>query len=438
MPAVPLETLSEMIQETRVDKRVYTDQDVFDLEMERLFARTWIYAGHTSQIANPGDYVTTEIGNQPVIVVRSRNNDIKVLLNHCPHRGAIVVNEDSGHATRFVCRFHAYSFNTDGSAAGIPLEDSYDGTAFGRCDPEMKLKEVAAVDTYRGFIFVCLNSVNMPLVDWLGATTATIDNFIDRSPLGEVEVVGRPYRWVNRCNWKMLIENLVDGTHVNGTHPSIGQTADRIAREYEEAGGTVPPIVEMAGSFWQKNDFIRKMGITLLPNGHCYNGGKVSIHSGYAKVDAYGEALEGAYGADRAAHILSQQRHNTAIYPNLHIKTMIQKIRIFKPIGPDKTVVECWVFRLKGAPDEVLQRTLTYAEMLDSPGALVSTDDLEVMIRQQNGFHSSASNFVNFQRGVKRPTQIDGDAVFCEGDSEQAFVKQFETWKTLMCTVTDE
>lgn len=424
---------SELVKGAQVDKRVYTEQAVFDLEMERLFSNAWVYIAHESQVKNSGDYITVRIGKESLILVRDDKSQLRLLYNRCAHRGAQLVTDDAkGNVSKFVCNFHAYSFNTDGTIAGIPLQDSYDGTDIGKYNQALNLRQVKDLQSYQGFIFARLNTGNISLEDWLGDARATIDNFVDRAPEGEVEVVGRPYRWVNNCNWKMLVENLVDGMHVGGVHPSIGQTATKLTKKYEAANSRIPPILEMAQSFWQSNEFIRRMGVTLLPNGHCYNGGKVSIHSAYSEVPEYIDAMTGSYGAVKTKEILSQQRHNTGIYPNLHMKTMIQKIRVFVPVSPDKTLVECWVFRLKGAPEEMLRRTITYAEMLDSPASLVSTDDVEVMMRMQHGLQSDSEQMVDMNRGLNREEIHEGDAIHCEGDSERPFIKQYEVWKQLM------
>src|SRR5579871_5770829 len=85
--------IAKLIEPGRVHKRVYTDPDLFELEMERIFSRAWLFVGHTSQVPNPGDFITTELGRQPVIMVRHRDGAVHVLLNRCTHRGAKVVNE---------------------------------------------------------------------------------------------------------------------------------------------------------------------------------------------------------------------------------------------------------------------------------------------------------------------------------------------------------
>ena len=95
--------IAKLIEPGRVHRRVYTDPDIFELEMERIFGRAWLFVGHASQVPRSGDYVTTELGRQPVVMTRHRDGSVHVLLNRCTHRGAKVVNERRGHAPRLVC-----------------------------------------------------------------------------------------------------------------------------------------------------------------------------------------------------------------------------------------------------------------------------------------------------------------------------------------------
>src|SRR4029077_21176469 len=90
--------LKQLVRDDRVHRDVYCDAEVFQLEMERLWARTWIYVGHASQVPNPGDYFTADIGTQPVIMVRQADGTIRVLMNRCAHKGTKVVGDLSGNA----------------------------------------------------------------------------------------------------------------------------------------------------------------------------------------------------------------------------------------------------------------------------------------------------------------------------------------------------
>ncbi len=115
--------ISSLIEPGRVHRHVYTAPDVFDLEMERLFGRAWLFVGHTSQVPNAGDYFTTELGRQPVLMLRHRDGKVRVLLNRCSHRGPKVMNERCGNAKRLVCCYHGWTFDTDGSLIGVPVPE---------------------------------------------------------------------------------------------------------------------------------------------------------------------------------------------------------------------------------------------------------------------------------------------------------------------------
>src|SRR4051812_31515862 len=124
-----LDAARALVRETEVHRDVYTDPEVFDLEMKHVFGNAWVYVGHASQVANIGDFITTTIGVTPVVMVRHTDGGIRVLYNRCPHKGTRVANEACGNVGRFFrCPYHAWSFRTDGTIAAIPLPSGYDET----------------------------------------------------------------------------------------------------------------------------------------------------------------------------------------------------------------------------------------------------------------------------------------------------------------------
>ena len=108
--------------------------------------------------------------------------------------------------------------------------------------------------------------------------------------------------------------------------------------------------------------------------------------------------MHAAYGAERSAEIMKVARHNTVYYPSLTIKGAIQSIRVVRPIAVDKTVIESWTFRLKGAPDALLARTVTYNRLINSPFSVVGHDDLHAYRAIQKGLHASGNPWVSLQR----------------------------------------
>src|ERR1700678_2678597 len=105
--------IGDLVQPMRVHRSVYSDPALFELELDRIFARAWCYVGHESQVAEPGSFLRASIARRPLVVVRNEKGSISVLHNRCGHRGALVVAETTGRVNRFRCPYHAWTFRTD-------------------------------------------------------------------------------------------------------------------------------------------------------------------------------------------------------------------------------------------------------------------------------------------------------------------------------------
>ena len=110
-----------MVQPDRVHGRVYYDPDIFNDELERLWYREWVYVGHDSEVPESGDYCTKRIGAQPLIMSRSGDGAVHVLLNRCAHRGNTVCQETSGNANTFRCAYHGWTYRNSGELLGVPF-----------------------------------------------------------------------------------------------------------------------------------------------------------------------------------------------------------------------------------------------------------------------------------------------------------------------------
>src|SRR6202046_5320585 len=174
----------DLVRETEVHRDVYVDQEIFDLEMERLFANTWVYVGHDSQVPNAGDYFGTTIGAQPVLMVRHEDGAVHVLYNRCPHKGTRIASETCGNTGRFFrCPYHAWSFRTDGSPAALPLPSGYEGTGFEQSAAARGMTPVRQVHNYRGFVFAKMADCGPSFEAYFGESLSRIDNMVDRSPV---------------------------------------------------------------------------------------------------------------------------------------------------------------------------------------------------------------------------------------------------------------
>ena len=422
--------LRALVRDDAVHRDVYTDPEIFRLEMERLWARAWIYVGHTSQAPNPGDYVTCDIGTEPVLMVRQQDGGVRVLRNRCAHKGAKLVSDWSGNAGRFLrCPYHNWSYRTDGSIAAIPLRQGYEGTRFAQCEAARGLRAVPT-ETYRGFVFARLAEDGPGLREYFGESLSSIDYMVDRSPGGEMEVSGGVLRYMHNCNWKMFVENLNDTMHPMAAHESSAGTAKALWAD-KPADTPKPMAIEQLVPFAGSYEFFDKMGVRVFDNGHSYSGVHFSIHSSYAAVPEYEAAMKAAHGEEKAKDILGTVRHNTVYYPSLTIKGAIQTIRVVRPVAADRTLIESWSFRLKGAPDIFFKRNVTYTRLINSPMSVVGHDDLQCYRLIQEGLAAGGNEWVSLHRDW-RPEEREARDRTVNGTSEISMRNQFRAWARLM------
>jgi benzoate/toluate 1,2-dioxygenase subunit alpha len=201
----------------RCDRTIYTDAELFVLEMEHIFEGNWVYLAHESQIPNKNDYFTTTIGRQPIFIARNRNNELNAFINACAHRGAMLCRHKRANKATFTCSFDGWTFNNSGKllkvkdpeGAGYPEQFSQAGAH--------DLKKVAKFGSYRGFLFGSLNPDVKPLVQHLGEAAKMIDMVVDQSPDG-LEVLRGSSSYSYDGNWKMQVENGTDGYHISSVH----------------------------------------------------------------------------------------------------------------------------------------------------------------------------------------------------------------------------
>jgi benzoate/toluate 1,2-dioxygenase alpha subunit len=425
------DAIRALVQPDRVHRDLYVSPEVFELEQEHFFANTWNYVGHESQLPAPGDYLTSEIAGRPLIIVRHTDGTVRAMMNRCAHKGSRLVSAPCGNTGKFFrCPYHAWAFKTDGSLLAIPVKRGYDGTTLHDCEAARGLTTLEHVRSYRGFIFVRINDVGPGFEEWFGDSLSSIDNMADRSPQGELEIAGGCLRYLHQCNWKMFVENLNDTMHPMVVHESSAGTAKAMWAGTPE-DEPKPMAIEQFVPFMSDYKFFEDMGVQVYDNGHSFTGVHFSIHSKYRAIPEYDAAMQEAYGAERTAKILGMTRHNTVYYPNLTIKGAIQAIRVVRPLAVDRTLVESWTFRLKGAPPELLQRTTMYNRLINSPFSVVGHDDLHAYRAIQAGLKASGNEWVSLQRNYEAGEAERGPASVI-GTSELPMRNQYRTWARYM------
>jgi Phenylpropionate dioxygenase and related ring-hydroxylating dioxygenases, large terminal subunit len=385
--AAPARTdVDDLVRHDHVHGSVYTDPEVFELEMEHIFRRGWVYVGHESEVPEPGDYVTRRIGGQPVILTRGKDGEIRVLMNRCSHRGNRLCNAESGNSTVFRCPYHGWTFSNDGSLVGVPMRTGYDKEFLARRS-EMGLASTARLDAYRGFVFASLAPEGITLAEHLGRATTAIDRLLALSPDGRLDLRAGWMKHQLRSNWKMVMENNVDGYHALFTHESV-YSAVREAKVSH-----VPSEVEVC---------VRDMG-----NGHSeidYSAEYTRLDEEFvwfgrtprAKLQNYVATMERAHGpADTHKAFVVGPPH-TLIFPNLFLAEM--NIMMVEPIAPGETIAYTTPALIPDQ-DELNGRMLRRTEGAMGPAGFLIADDGEIGTRNQLGLAARKPDWIMLARG---------------------------------------
>lgn len=424
-----------LVENDRVHRDAYLDPEIFALEQARLFTRAWVFVGHTSQLRAAGDFLTLEHAGHPLVVVRDGSGAINVLLNRCAHKGAQVLAAPRGNTGRaFRCPYHAWSYRLDGSALAIPVPAGYEQTCMRASEAGQGMRRIEAA-IHRGFIFARISRQGESFEQACAPVLHCLDALADRSPEGELEVAGEPLRNVIRCNWKIYLENINDTLHANVTHESAALATEKVWGA-KPAGTPRPAAIEQLQPFGAGTDFMAQMGGQVFANGHSVLGNNLSIHSAYSTMPEYEAAMARSYGADRARAILSWIPQNVILYPSIAFKASPQTLRVIRPLAVDRTLIEAWAFRPKGAPQALLERTLAYNRMVFSPLSMVAQDDVHVFGTIQRALRAAGNEWVSLHREFA-PDELGrfGDAL--TGTNELLMRNQFRAWAALMAPIDE-
>ncbi len=195
-----------------LDASWYLDPQVYDLEMERIFARTWQFAARLDEVAKPGDFVAVEVAGEPIVVLRDGGGTLRAYFNVCPHRAGIVAR-GKGNRKSLQCLYHGWTFDLDGCLLRIP---GFEGTE--NFDPANFGLKPVRVDTWGPYVFVNLDADAAPLGEVWGNTFSATSG-ID---LNQWKLVERSEYLID-CNWKVYIDNYAEGYHVPMAHPALNR-----------------------------------------------------------------------------------------------------------------------------------------------------------------------------------------------------------------------
>ena len=391
----------------RVHRSSMTSGDYFDLEREMVFGRCWVYVGHESEVENTGDYRRRTVAGRPVFMVRGRDGQVRIFLNSCTHRGALVCRKDTGKALVFQCFYHAWTFNTDGELVGVPDEAAY-GPAFDR--GELGLTQPPRVDSYRGFYFISFDPLVSDLVTYLSGAREYLDMVLDQSSSG-MRVIPGSNKYIIKANWKLMVEGSMDGYHIVPTH--------RTYLDYITSFGTDDSGQTMS-------DHI-PTGAKSLGNGHCVveaaarNGRPIAHwHPLYGEetrteIAEVRQQLVETHGERRARQIADVYR-GLFIYPNLIINDMmVTTVRYIEPQTPQQMEVTAWHLVPREESERMQSIRLDSYLTFLGPGGFATPDDVEAMESCQSGLRATETQWSDISRGMLKPVPAGTDELQMRG-----------------------
>jgi len=429
MQVLDRERIAMLVQPDRVHRSVYADPQIFELEMERVFGRAWLALGHQSQVKAPGDYFTTRMGREPVIVIND-GDEIKALVNRCAHRGSMVCAEGRGNAERFVCPYHGWSYDRTGALRALPFAAGYSKETLNT----LELKKVPRVASYRGFLFASLSPTGESLEEFLGPAKASFDDFVDRAPGGELEVAGGVFKHAYNGNWKLMLENHLDGAHPAWVHASsvaVARNAPEPGKPGEEHYYDI--AVRQMRQNGAPESVWENTGIWATPRGHGWMGdyhddSRLVAGMGNPAFEEYRRKLIEKTSQTEADRILRVTLWNTIVYPNCSFMSQFRQLRIIHPLAVDRSVVYTYSFRMQQAPERLFRDTVAFSNVVNGTASWVLTDDLEVYERIQKGFASGAVEWAQIGRGFGRDVDEPGARRGATGTSEVYIRAQMQAW----------
>jgi p-cumate 2,3-dioxygenase alpha subunit len=359
----------------RVNRRTMTSTAILDAERRRIFDRCWLYLGHDSEVAARNDYLCRSVNGRPVVFLRDSEGVVRCFFNTCTHRGAAICREPKGSSKTFQCFYHAWTFDNAGRLVAVPDDASY-GASFDRAS--YGLVAVPRLEAYRGLWFLSYSRRIEPLAEYLAGAKEYIDLVMDQSEAG-MRVVPGSNLYATKANWKLLVENSIDGYHAVPVHQTYIEYVRRL-------GGAV------------NKNALRGGRARDLGNGHAV----MEYEAPWARPIAYWEPLfdEAArpeieakrqelierFGDDRA-HRMAETFRNLLIFPNLILNDIAAlTLRYVEPLQPDYMAITAWELAPADELGETLARRLDSYLTFIGPGGLATPDDVEALESCQRGF----------------------------------------------------
>ncbi|MFC0449892.1 aromatic ring-hydroxylating oxygenase subunit alpha [Rhodococcus jostii] len=392
-------TVDQELRQGIVSPEVFSDPELYALELDRIFARCWCFVAHESEIPMPGDYVLRYIGQDQFIVVRDEDCQVRVLFNNCTHRGSPVCRVEKGNSSHFRCPYHSWLFKNNGEWSGAPHRKK----AYKKLDSaKWGLASAPHVDSVHGLIFASLDPEAPTLDEYLGGMRWYLDALLGLNEQG-MRAIGEPHRWRVPANWKSGAENfMADAYHV----PSLHRSAEEVGMfPGIEAGGAGPQASSRHVYFDEGHGMIINDGF-LPPPWH---------RSGFPPEVADTFQLD-RLSPDQRQFVENHSATTFLIFPNLGLvrvpasphpdapPTVFTYLRQWQPHGPSTIVNWNWTLGWNSASEQFNEDAYVAALSMHGPAGILEQDDTVVWggapVAGRSSFARKSGMRFNFQLGL--------------------------------------
>jgi anthranilate 1,2-dioxygenase large subunit len=348
---------------SRVPYWLYHDRALYDLEQERIFkGPVWSYVALEAEIPNPGDYLTTYVGETPVIVNRAKDGALHAMVNRCAHRGALVRRETRGNAKDHICIYHKWGYALDGSLMGVPFRRGLRGQGGMPKDFDMSRHGLQRlkVQSYRGVVFASFRDDVEPLADYLGPV---FTGHIDRLFARPVRVLGYQRQRI-AGNWKQYPENTRDTYHGSLLHEF--QSTFGLSR-VTQTGGVTMDARHRHNLTWSRigSDDDREFSALYKEN---------KVHESQLSLE------EPSMVEFRREFADTNSLAICSIFPNFTLHQISNSLgaRQIRTFGPGEFELVFTLFGYQDDSEEMTQHRLAQANFV-GPAGLVSMEDGEAI-----------------------------------------------------------
>lgn len=375
----------------RVHKDAFRSQEVFDLEMRRIFEGTWVFVGMASEARKPHDFFTTNIGRHPILVSRDADGRLGAFINSCRHRGARICQLSRGNKRRHTCGYHGWTYDSAGKLWNVKDKDLGAYTAaFDKEDHN--LAPLPRFDEYRGFLFASLSTDVPSLAEHLGDARVLLDLLCDQSPVGEVELVAGRALYTYEGNWKWQLENCTDGYHFLNTHMSFIKILGRRAALANH--GVSKTIFGDDTPVWDSQETV---GTFSLPHGIAVAWTPTKAQP-TVPLYADRERTEARVGPTRLQWMFDSR--NVTFFPNMQIASNFStQLRVMRPIAPNRTAMDTFCLAPVGESAASRELRLRQFEDFFNATGIATPDDNAIYEECQAG---SRSDIANWHQGYMR------------------------------------